>query len=102
MSYRNTRARAAASLEEPQTYVAKSKGSGVPLSTLYYREHRRRPRKAKDEAQQYLSPLEERALYKHIKLIADLGTLRIKYIRLHAFFIARKRSRPRYFTRKYV
>jgi hypothetical protein len=93
MSYRTTRARAVASLEEPQTYAARSRRRGVPLSTLYHQEHGRRPRKAKAEAQQYLSPLEERALDKHVKLMADLGTpLRIKYIRSHAFCIARKRS----------
>ncbi len=42
MSDRASKALAEASLQrEPRTYDATSKRSGVPLSTLYYRDHGR-------------------------------------------------------------
>jgi hypothetical protein len=74
MSDRASKALAEASLlGEPQTYNARSKRSGVPLTTLYYRDHRRPSREEKAQGQQYLTPLEEKALKKYLKLMADLG-----------------------------
>jgi hypothetical protein len=36
---------------EPRTYDARSKRSGVPLTTLYYRDYGRPSRKAKAQGQ---------------------------------------------------
>jgi hypothetical protein len=78
---------------EPRIYDARSKRSGVPLTTLYYRDHRRRSKEAKAQAQQYLTPLEEKALETYVKQIANLGNpVRIKYLPSLAFSIARRRS----------
>jgi hypothetical protein len=78
---------------DPQTYDARSKGSGVPLTTLYYRDHGRPSREAKAEGQLYLTPSEEKALEKYLKLMADLGNpVRIKCLPALAFSIACKRS----------
>jgi hypothetical protein len=66
---------------EPRTYDAISKRSGVPPSTLYYRDHGRRSREEKAQGQQYLTPSEEKALEKYMKQMADMGNpVRIKYI----------------------
>jgi hypothetical protein len=76
-------------LGEPRTYNARSKRSEVPLTTLYYRDHKRRLREAKAEGQLYLTLLEEKALEKYLKLIADLGNpMRIKFLPALAFSIA--------------
>ena len=93
MSDRASKALAEASLPgEPRTYDARSKRSGVPLTTLYYRDHRRRSREAKAEGQLYLT-LSEKALEKYLKLMADLGNpVRIKCLPALAFSIARQRS----------
>jgi hypothetical protein len=78
---------------EPRTYDAISKRTGVPPSTLYYRDYGRRPREEKAQGQQYLTPSEEMALEKYIKQMADLGNpVRIEYIPSLAFSIARRRS----------
>jgi hypothetical protein len=80
-------------LGEPRIYDARSKRSGVPLTTLYYRDHGRPSREAKAQGQQYLTPSEEKALEKYLKLIANLGNLvRIKCLLTLAFNIARQRS----------
>jgi hypothetical protein len=94
MSDHANKALAEASLPgEPRTYDATSKRSGVPLTTLYHRYHRRRSKEAKAQSQQYLTPLEEKALEKYLKLIADLGNpVRIKCLPSLAFIIARQRS----------
>ena len=94
MSDRASKALAEASLPgEPRAYDATSKRSGVPLSTLFYRAHGRRSREEKAEGQQYLTPSEEKALEKYLKLMADLGNpVRIKYLPALAFSIARQRS----------
>jgi hypothetical protein len=94
MSDRASKALAEASLPgEPQTYDARSKRSGVPLTTLYYREHGRPSKEEKAQGQQYLTPSEEKALKKYLKLIADLGNpVRIKCLPALAFSIARQRS----------
>ena len=65
----------------------------MPLSTLFYRAHIRRSREEKAEGQQYLTPSEEKALEKYLKLMADLGNpVRIKYLPALAVSIARQRS----------
>jgi Tc5 transposase DNA-binding domain len=94
MSDRASKALAEASLPgEPRTYDATSKRSGVPLSTLYHRDHGRPSREAKAQGQQYLTPPEEKALEKYLKLMADLGNpVRIKCLPSLAFSIARRRS----------
>jgi hypothetical protein len=94
MSDRASKALAEASLPgEPRIYDTRSKRSGVPLTTLYYRDHRRPSREAKAEGQLYLTPSEEKALEKYLKLIADFGNpVRIKYLPALAFNIARQRS----------
>jgi len=94
MSDRASKALAAASLPgEPRTYDARSKRSGVPLTTLYYRDHGRPSREVKAEGQLYLTPSEEKALEKYLKLMADLGNpVRIKFLPALAFCIARQRS----------
>jgi hypothetical protein len=94
MSDRASKALVEASLPgEPRTYDAISKRSGVPSSTLYYRDHGRRSREEKAQGQQYLTPAEEKALVIYMKQMADLGNPgRIKYIPFLAFSIARRRS----------
>jgi hypothetical protein len=78
---------------EPQTYDARSKRSGVPLSTLYHREHGRRSNEEKAQGQQYLTPSEEKALEKFLKLMSDFeNPVRIKFLPSFAFSIARQRS----------
>jgi hypothetical protein len=74
MSDRASKALVEASLPgEPRTYDATSKRSGVPLTTLYYRDHGRPSMEAKANGQLYLSPVEEKGLEKYLKLMADLG-----------------------------
>ena len=94
MSDPASKALAEASLPgEPRTYDARSKRSGVPLTTLYYRNHGRRSKEEKAQGQQYLTPSEEKALERYLKLMADLGNpVRIKFLPLLAFSIARQRS----------
>src|SRR5438045_60884 len=78
---------------DPQTYNARSKCSGVPLTTLYYHDHGQPSREAKAEGQLYLTPLEEKALEKYLKLMADLGNpVRIKCLPALTFSIAHKCS----------
>jgi hypothetical protein len=74
MSDRASRALAEASPPgEPRTHDATSKRSGVPLTTFYHRDHGRRSKEEKAQNQQYLTPSEEKALEKYLKLIADFG-----------------------------
>jgi len=81
---------------EPRTYDAISKRQKVPLSTLHHRAHMRRSKEQKAQSQQYLTPSEEKALEKFLKLISDLGNpVRIKFVPLLAFSIARQRSTTR-------
>ena len=78
---------------EPQTYYARSKRQGLPLSTLYHREHGRPSRKQKAEGQQYLTVPEEKALEAFLKLMSDFGyPVRIKFLPSFAFSIARQCS----------
>lgn len=94
MSDRASEALVEASLSgEARTYDAISKRSGVPLATLYHRHRGRRSKEAKVQGQQYLTPSEEKALEKYLKLMADLGSpVRIKRLPSLAFNIARQRS----------
>jgi hypothetical protein len=79
--------------EEPRTYDTISKRSKVPPSTLHHRAHGRRSKEQKAQSQQYLTPSEEKALEKFLKLISDLGnSVRIKFLPSLAFSIARQRS----------
>ena len=74
MNDRASEALAEASLSgEAQTYDAISKRSGVPLTTLYHRDRGLRSKEEKAQGQQYLTPSEEKALEKYLKLTADLG-----------------------------
>jgi hypothetical protein len=74
MSDRASKALAETSLpREPRIYDARLKRSRVPLTTLYYRDYGRPSREAKAEGQLYLTLLEEKALEKYLKLMADLG-----------------------------
>ncbi|KFZ16899.1 hypothetical protein V501_02020 [Pseudogymnoascus sp. VKM F-4519 (FW-2642)] len=78
---------------EPRTYDAMSKRKDVPLTTLYYRDHGRPSKEKAAQDKQYLTPSEEKALEKHLKLMSDLGNhVRIKFIGSLAFSIARQRS----------
>jgi hypothetical protein len=94
MSDRASKALAEASLPgEPRTYDATSKRSGVPLTTLYHRDHGRCSKEEKAQGQQYLTPSKEKALEKYLKLMANLGNpVRIKFLPALAFSIARQRS----------
>ncbi len=86
-------AEAAPAPGECQTYDTRSKRKGVPLSTLYHREHGRPSRKKKAEGQQYLTVLEEKALETFLKLMSDFGyPVRIKFLPSFAYSIARQRS----------
>ena len=90
MSDRASKALAEASLlREPQTYDARSKRSRVPLTTLYYCDHGRPFKEAKAKGQLYLTPSEEKALEKYMKLMADLrNPVQIKCLPALAFSIA--------------
>ena len=84
---------------EPRTYNAISKQWNVPLSTLHHRAQGRRSKEQKAQSQQYLTPAEEKALEKFLRLMSDLGNpMRIKFIPSLAFRIARQR----YITGKVV
>lgn len=78
---------------ESRTYDARSKRSGVPLSTLHHRAQGRRSEEQKAQSQQYLTPSEEKALEVYLERISDLGNpVRIKFVPCLAFVIARQRS----------
>jgi len=73
--------------------MPQSKRSGVPLTTLYHRDHGRRSKEEKAQGQQYLTPSEEKALEKYLKLTADLeNPVRIKCLPSLVFVIARQHS----------
>jgi hypothetical protein len=65
----------------------------VPRTTTWYRRKGRSARKTKAEEQQYLTPLEEKALVTYILRMAALGTpIRVKFITPLAFSLTRRRS----------
>ncbi|KFX85876.1 hypothetical protein V490_09347 [Pseudogymnoascus sp. VKM F-3557] len=94
MSDRASRALAKGFLPgEPQVYDVISNREDVPLSTLNHRAHGRPSIEQKAQGQRYLTPPEEKALEKYLKLMSDLGNhVRIKFIPSLAFNIARQRS----------
>lgn len=64
----------------------------LPRTTAWYHKKGRGTPKTKAERQQYLTPLEEKALVTHILRMAALGTpIRVKYIPALAFSLARRR-----------
>ena len=74
-------------------YNARSKRSRVLLTTIYHCDHRQCSKEEKAQGQQYLTPLEEKALEKYLKLIADLGKpVQIKCLPALAFSIGCQRS----------
>jgi hypothetical protein len=92
MSDRASEALIEASLPR-EPYNAISNRSKVPLSTLHHRARGRRSKEEEAQGQQYLTPLEEKALEKFLLLMSDLGNpVRIKYLSSLAFSIARQRS----------
>src|SRR5438874_286603 len=75
------------------TYAARSDLSGVPLTTIWHREHGRRSIEEKAKGQQYLTPEEEKALVSFLLLMSDLGQpVRVKFIPSLALILARQRS----------
>ena len=75
------------------TYAARSEHSNVPISTLVHRRNGRRSREEQAQRQQYLSREEEKALVQFLLLMSNLShPVRIKFIRLLAYSIARQRS----------
>jgi hypothetical protein len=63
--------------------------SSCKVWTLYHRDYGRPSREAKAQGQLYLTPSEEKALEKHLILMADLGNpVRIKCLPTLAFSIA--------------
>ena len=58
---------------EPRTFDAMSKRKNVPLSTLHHRARGRPSKEKAAQGKQYLTPSEEIALEKYLKLMADLG-----------------------------
>ena len=76
-----------------RTWAALLESSGVPLTTLYYRAHKRPSMKDKARSQQYLTQEEEKALVAFLLLMSDLGQpVRVKFIPSLAFSVARQRS----------
>ena len=77
----------------PRTWTALSERGGVPLTTLYYRAHRRQSIKEKAQGQQYLTPEEEKALVTFLLLKSNLEQpVRVKYMPSLAFNTVRQRS----------
>jgi hypothetical protein len=80
-------------LGKPCTYDTIAKCCNVPLSTLHYWDCGRPSWEAKAQHQQYLTPSEEGALEKYVKMLANLGTpMRVKFLSSLALIIARQRS----------
>lgn len=84
----------------PNTYAARSEHSNVPTSTLVHRRNGRRSREEYAQSQQYLSREEENGLVQFLLLMSNLGhPVRMKFIRLLAFSIARRRSTKTHSTK---
>jgi hypothetical protein len=63
------------------TYAARAEHGNAALSTVHHRARGRRSKEEKAQSQQYLTPLEEKALVKFLLQMSDLGQpVRIKYI----------------------
>jgi hypothetical protein len=79
--------------DEPKTYTALSKRHKVARTTLWNRAHGQSSKEEKAERQQYLTPVEEKALANYVIRMSNIGyPIRIKYIASLAFIIARRRS----------
>jgi hypothetical protein len=77
----------------PASYRTLADHGEVPRSTLHARAQGRCSMEEKAQSQQYLSPWEEDALVKFLLQMSDLGQpVRIKFIPLLAFCVARQRS----------
>jgi hypothetical protein len=77
----------------PTSYRALADHGEVSRSTLHARAQGRRSMKEKAQSQQYLSLWEEDALVKFLLQMSDRGQpVRIKFIPLLAFCVARQRS----------
>jgi hypothetical protein len=94
MSDRASEALAAGFLpREPRTYDAMSKRRNIPLSTLHHRACGRRSREEKAQSQQYLTPSEEKALERFLKVMSEFGNpVQIKFLPSLALSIVRQRS----------
>jgi hypothetical protein len=80
-------------MDSAYTYAALSAYSGVPRSTLSHRARGRASKEDKAKSQQYLTPIEERALVQHLMKEADSGyPVALKHVPALAFIIARRRS----------
>ncbi|KAF2804522.1 uncharacterized protein BDZ99DRAFT_372674, partial [Mytilinidion resinicola] len=78
---------------EPRSYRALSKCHRVACTTLWNRAHRQPLKEDKAKGQQYLTPMEEKALTKYSIHMSTIGyPVRIKYIPSLAFVIARQRT----------
>jgi hypothetical protein len=78
---------------EPRSYRALSKRHEVACTTLWNRAHGQPSKEDKAKGQQYLTPMEEKALAKYLIHMSTLGfPVRIKYIPSLAFVIARQRT----------
>ncbi|TVY81306.1 hypothetical protein LSUE1_G009712, partial [Lachnellula suecica] len=88
ISDRASKSLAEASLPgEPRIYNTRSKRSGVPLITLYYRDYKRRSKEENAQGQQYFILSEEKALenaYLPLPLISPASVQRIKRPSLQA------------------
>jgi hypothetical protein len=79
--------------DEPRTYAALAGRGGVPRSTIWHRAHGRPSKEDKAQRQQYLTPVEEKALAKYLIRMSDIGyPVPIKYVPSLAFIIACRRS----------
>jgi hypothetical protein len=77
----------------PASYRTLADHGEVPRSTLHACARGRRSMEEKAQSQQYLSPWEEDALVNFLLQMSDLGQpVRIKFIPLLAFCVARQRS----------
>jgi hypothetical protein len=77
----------------PDTFAARSEHSNVPISTLVHRRNSQRSWEEHAQSQQYLSQEEEKGLVHFLLLMSNLGhPAQMKFIRLLAFSIARRRS----------
>jgi hypothetical protein len=76
-----------------KTYAALSELTKVPASTLWHREHGRRSRGKKAASQQYLAPLEEKAVVDFLLRMSNNGyPVRVKALPYFALVIRRQRS----------
>ena len=75
------------------TYAVRLELSGVPIATLWRRDHDMPTRRDKAAGQEYLTPQEENALFKYALLAADNGYhLPVRALRSLAQVIDRQRS----------